>query len=361
MSQHKEKLFVTFPYPDMNRRLHIGHGFDLADSGDDMFDLSTARSIGSKLDNKIVRILEFQGQKNLQCCPYHRSHLISIQKYGRTRDYQIKDYRNGEYNTLDTLFDQQINWCVKNTIDGYEINHFKKVWHWAFNELERMYKNYEKWSSPEMRKHFDRLGMHRDIVMKYIQVQTHLLAPIVPDYCNCVWEVFPVASPMDFSAEYDQSVIDKGIFWDRVWSDIHHQIKFKKKIKKKIKKNDGGDKIHIRVEFVRNAPSWYSVVNNIMRTDQPKRDKIKNVSRVINQQKINKKTKKKIIGSIVKDGCLDLTNYAFKDVEYEDMMCLFGHSIYNNGTDNDIVMVYQILDIRDDMLPNNAKVTTISQ
>lgn len=301
--------------------------FTLADSGDDindgMFDPGTATTMIDKLQQKIEWTMANYPNKDLS-----------------------QKHRDGYFKHIDTMFHEQMQMCLKNAKESYEQYRFKRVCHWAFNELDRIRKNYENWCTS--------IGMHSDLIRKYVEVQTLFLAPIIPNYCGNIWNNLLKKKDCILDAEfpvvhdYSENIIDKCMFWENIWKDIHHQLNFAEKKKIAVK--------CISLEFVRNVPQWHRIVSDIMNDDtKDKREKIKNVSAFIGKQKINKKEKKKIIGSIAKNGCLDLTSFVFKDSEFQEMVKLMNDNIQT------FTLVYKISDERDDLLPNKAKVILIKK
>nr|XP_023027907.1 leucine--tRNA ligase, cytoplasmic isoform X1 [Leptinotarsa decemlineata] len=109
-------------------------------------------------------------------------------------------YRTGVFNDFsDDVFQNEINFKIKETAENYENMLFKEALRTGFFEMQAIRDKYRELSID---------GMHLDLLLKFIEVQTILICPICPHVAEHVWELignkfsvvnasWPVVGPID--------------------------------------------------------------------------------------------------------------------------------------------------------------------
>ncbi|CAH1173802.1 unnamed protein product [Phaedon cochleariae] len=109
-------------------------------------------------------------------------------------------FRTGPFNSFsDKVFQSEINLKIKETDEFYKNMLFKEALRAGFFEMQAIRDTYRELSLD---------GMHLDLVMRYIEVQTILISPICPHVAEHVWELignkftvlnaaWPVVGPID--------------------------------------------------------------------------------------------------------------------------------------------------------------------
>uniref|UniRef100_A0A6P7HDN4 leucine--tRNA ligase n=1 Tax=Diabrotica virgifera virgifera TaxID=50390 RepID=A0A6P7HDN4_DIAVI len=109
-------------------------------------------------------------------------------------------YRTGPFNSFsDDVFQNEMNQKIKETDEFYKKMLFKEALRTGLFEFQAIRDKYREISLD---------GMHIDLVMKFIEVQTIILAPICPHVSEHVWELignktsvvnasWPVVGPID--------------------------------------------------------------------------------------------------------------------------------------------------------------------
>ncbi|XP_048776266.2 leucine--tRNA ligase, cytoplasmic-like [Ostrea edulis] len=108
--------------------------------------------------------------------------------------------RTGPTNTTsDQIFISEINKAILETQNYYEKMLFKEAMRTGFYEFQAFRDKYRE---------YELEGMHRDLIFRFIEVQTLMLSPICPHLCEHIWELlgkprsimherWPVAGPVD--------------------------------------------------------------------------------------------------------------------------------------------------------------------
>ncbi|XP_077329130.1 leucine--tRNA ligase, cytoplasmic [Lithobates pipiens] len=108
--------------------------------------------------------------------------------------------RSGPSHTFnDRVFESEINAGILKTEQNYEKMMFKEALKTGFFEFQAAKDKYRELAIE---------GMHRDLVFRFIEIQTLLLAPICPHLCEYIWSLlgktdsimntsWPVAGPAD--------------------------------------------------------------------------------------------------------------------------------------------------------------------
>jgi leucyl-tRNA synthetase len=89
--------------------------------------------------------------------------------------------RSGEMNKFsDKVFESEINRCIAQSEDAYGKMLYREALKNGFYELQAARDRYRELALD---------GLHRDLIMKYIETQVLLLAPICPHICEHVWNL----------------------------------------------------------------------------------------------------------------------------------------------------------------------------
>lgn len=87
--------------------------------------------------------------------------------------------RTDNYNFFDRLFENELNYVIEKTRNAYESMLFRDVAKFCFFDLHAIREEYARLSN----------HMHRDLVIRYIEVQLILLSPITPHICEQIWKM----------------------------------------------------------------------------------------------------------------------------------------------------------------------------
>lgn len=88
--------------------------------------------------------------------------------------------RTGEYNFFDRAFDNEINQLVAESYDSYALTHYKAALKSGLFDLHYARDYYRDVSVSYG-------GMHRDLVLKYIEVQVIVLSPVTPHFSDYIY------------------------------------------------------------------------------------------------------------------------------------------------------------------------------
>ena len=135
-----------------------GTRFTLADAGDSIED---ANFVESTADAAILRLFTF---------------VEWVKEMLKAKD----ELRTGPRNTFaDKAFDNQMNFLVAQTAKSYEGFLFKEALKTGFFEFQAARDDYRELCLLN--------GMHRDLVLKFIETQLVILSPICPHVADYVW------------------------------------------------------------------------------------------------------------------------------------------------------------------------------
>ncbi|CAO3653578.1 unnamed protein product [Mucor fragilis] len=124
--------------------------------------------------------------------------------------------RTGEYNFFDKIFDNEMNKLLELTEAAYEATYYREVLKNGAYEFQAAKDTYQLACTET--------GMHKDLVLRYIELQALFLAPITPHWSEHVWGTvlkkqglvvdarFPkVSAPVDESLDAATRYIRKTI------------------------------------------------------------------------------------------------------------------------------------------------------
>merc|ERR1719361_685471 len=86
--------------------------------------------------------------------------------------------RLGKYTDMDRMFDNAMSNCVSECLEAYEKMQYKQALRFGWHKLRR-YRDF--WRS-------NCEGLHKDLVMRFIEVELIMLTPICPHFCEYMWQ-----------------------------------------------------------------------------------------------------------------------------------------------------------------------------
>lgn len=131
-----------------------------------------SQHIGTSLGNDFCVFYFFLGE-NLAVCFTIICHFLKLKR--------VFAFRSGPANTFnDKVFESEINLHIRETGEFYEKMLFKEALRTGFFEMQAARDKYRELCQD---------GMHRDLVRRFIEVQTVLLSPICPHVAEHVWQL----------------------------------------------------------------------------------------------------------------------------------------------------------------------------
>uniref|UniRef100_A0A8C8ZGV8 Leucine--tRNA ligase, cytoplasmic n=1 Tax=Prolemur simus TaxID=1328070 RepID=A0A8C8ZGV8_PROSS len=172
--------------------------------------------------------------------------------------------RSGPANTFnDRVFASEMNAGIIKTDQNYEKMMFKEALKTGFFEFQAAKDKYRELAIE---------GMHRELVFRFIEVQTLLLAPFCPHVCEHVWTLlgkpdsimnasWPVAGPVD------EALIRSSQYLMEVAHDLRLRLKnYMMPAKgKKTDKQPPQKPSHCTVYVAKNYPPWQHTTLSVLR------------------------------------------------------------------------------------------------
>ncbi|KAB0363631.1 hypothetical protein FD754_007787 [Muntiacus muntjak] len=172
--------------------------------------------------------------------------------------------RSGPANTFnDKVFASEMNAGIIKTDQNYEKMMFKEALKTGFFEFQAAKDKYRELAVE---------GMHRDLVFRFIEVQTLLLAPFCPHLCEHIWTLlgkpdsimtasWPLAGPVD------ESLIRSSQYLMEVAHDLRLRLKnYMMPAKgKKTDKQPPEKPSHCTIYVAKNYPSWQHITLSVLR------------------------------------------------------------------------------------------------
>ncbi|NP_001087393.1 leucyl-tRNA synthetase 1 L homeolog [Xenopus laevis] len=163
--------------------------------------------------------------------------------------------RSGTFHTFnDRVFASEISAGIVKTEQNYEKMMFKEALKTGFFEFQAAKDKYRELAIE---------GMHRDLVFKFIETQTLLLAPICPHLCEHIWSLlgktgslmqasWPVAGPVD------EVLIRSSQYLTETAHDLRIRLKnYMAPAKgKKVDKQPPQKPSHCTIYVAKNYPPW---------------------------------------------------------------------------------------------------------
>ncbi|XP_055327764.1 leucine--tRNA ligase, cytoplasmic-like [Paramacrobiotus metropolitanus] len=155
----------------------------------------------------------------------------------------------------DRAFKNEMNFRIQETEANYEKTLFKEALKSGFYEMQMCLSRYREFCGQQK--------MHRELLGKFLEVQTLLLTPICPHVCEHIWKIlgkegsimnaqFPVAEPVDaILLQASQYVVDM----------LHQfRIRLKTYLTPLKGKPSPGKPTHAIVWVAKTYPSWQNAV-----------------------------------------------------------------------------------------------------
>lgn len=172
--------------------------------------------------------------------------------------------RSGPASTFnDRVFASEMNAGIIKTDQNYEKMMFKEALKTGFFELQAAKDKYRELAIE---------GMHRDLVFRFIEVQTLLLAPFCPHLCEHIWTLlgkpdsimhasWPVVGPVD------DALIRSSQYLMEVAHDLRLRLKnYMMPAKgKKTDKQPPQKPSHCTIYVAKNYPSWQHTTLSVLR------------------------------------------------------------------------------------------------
>ncbi|XP_036096034.1 leucine--tRNA ligase, cytoplasmic isoform X1 [Molossus molossus] len=172
--------------------------------------------------------------------------------------------RSGPASTFnDRVFASEMNAGIIKTDQNYEKMMFKEALKTGFFELQAAKDKYRELAIE---------GMHRDLIFRFIEVQTLLLAPFCPHLCEHIWTLlgkpdtimnasWPVVGPVD------EALIRSSQYLMEVAHDLRLRLK-NYMMPAKGKKTDRQPPLkpsHCTIYVAKNYPSWQHTTLSVLR------------------------------------------------------------------------------------------------
>ncbi|XP_059273823.1 leucine--tRNA ligase, cytoplasmic [Mustela nigripes] len=172
--------------------------------------------------------------------------------------------RSGPASTFnDRVFASEMNAGIIKTDQNYEKMMFKEALKTGFFEFQAAKDKYRELAIE---------GMHRDLVFRFIEVQTLLLAPFCPHLCEHIWTLlgkpdsimnasWPLAGPVD------EALIRSSQYLMEVAHDLRLRLKnYMMPAKgKKTDKQPPQKPSHCTIYVAKNYPSWQHTTLSVLR------------------------------------------------------------------------------------------------
>ncbi|XP_007947303.1 leucine--tRNA ligase, cytoplasmic [Orycteropus afer afer] len=172
--------------------------------------------------------------------------------------------RSGPASTFnDRVFASEMNAGIIKTDQNYEKMMFKEALKTGFFEFQAAKDKYRELAIE---------GMHRELVFRFIEVQTLLLAPFCPHLCEHIWTLlekpgsimnasWPVAGPVD------EALIRSSQYLMEVAHDLRLRLKnYMMPVKgKKTDKHPPQKPSHCTIYVAKNYPSWQHTTLSVLR------------------------------------------------------------------------------------------------
>jgi leucyl-tRNA synthetase len=105
--------------------------------------------------------------------------LYTLLEWAEDQVAKPETLRSGEYNFFDKIFDNEMNKLLGITENAYENTYYREVLKYGVYEFQAAKDAYQQACTDN--------GLHKDLVMRYIELQALILAPITPHWSEHVW------------------------------------------------------------------------------------------------------------------------------------------------------------------------------
>jgi leucyl-tRNA synthetase len=144
---------------------------------------------------------------------------------------------------VDKIFDNEINRYVSTCESCYERMQYREAMIEGWDKLQNARDKYRAMAGP--------VGLHRDLVRKFIECQTLVIAPFCPHYSEHVWSTLLVNKEGIMAARWpvvgsvDPLLIRINTYFDKTLSDLRSKVD-----KSRTKKAVSGMTVYIAEEFL---------------------------------------------------------------------------------------------------------------
>ncbi|MBM6383972.1 MAG: leucine--tRNA ligase [Paenibacillus sp.] len=105
--------------------------------------------------------------------------LYTILEWSEDQVSKADTLRTGEFNFYDKIFENEMNKLLLATEAAYEATYYREALKYGVYEMQAAKDAYQLACTVN--------GMHKDLVMRYIEVQSLVLAPITPHWSEHMW------------------------------------------------------------------------------------------------------------------------------------------------------------------------------
>jgi len=206
-----------------------------------------------------------------------------------------KDMRSGPASTfMDRVFENQINRAIIDTDTHYAQTNYREALRTGFFELQSARDTYRVDVGTE--------GMNRDLLLRFIEVQTLLLAPICPHVCEHVWKLLGKPGSVRRAAWPQAGPVDALLLKQDTYLHVAaHDFRLKKDIYLKGKRGRKGEPIQAVapptkavISVAKDWPEWMHKILDVLRgivATQPFPDQ-RNVAKLLGQANVGAKPDK---------------------------------------------------------------------
>lgn len=105
--------------------------------------------------------------------------LYTILEWSEDQVSKVDSLRTGEFNFYDKIFENEMNKLLLATEAAYEATYYREALKYGVYEMQAAKDAYQLACTVN--------GMHKDLVLRYIEVQTLVLSPITPHWSEHMW------------------------------------------------------------------------------------------------------------------------------------------------------------------------------
>ena len=152
--------------------------------------------------------------------------------------------RTGEYNFVDSAFDNEINKLSNEAFSAFSRMSFREALKAAWFEMLNLKEQYRVLT--------EGVGVHRDLIKKYIETITVIMSPITPHFCENVWsDILGKTDCLVMDAPWPKFSVDIGL--SRKYNSLQSMLReFRLDFQKLVggKKGKGAQEILLPTEAV---------------------------------------------------------------------------------------------------------------
>lgn len=161
----------------------------------------------------------------------------------------------------DRLFLTEINTCIAQAHDAYEKMHYRAALKAAFFEMQAAKQRYQLVASAGP-------GMHRDLVVHFIAMQSLLMAPITPHVCEHVWSLLGHKDSIMHARWPEAGSVDEALLRaGKHLEEVVHDLRLRLKTRMQPPKKKGGSEPEkpvavttLTIYVSKHYPGWQSVM-----------------------------------------------------------------------------------------------------